>query len=95
MMRVAPHAFAIAIPINPMGPQPKMATLCPEIGSAKTVSTAFPIGSINETHSLGMDGGTFQQFRAGTLTNSAKEPSMSKPKIFRFRQTCILPVLHW
>ncbi len=40
-----PHAFATAIDINPIGPQPVTKAVRPAIGPASTVCTAFPSGS--------------------------------------------------
>jgi len=40
-----PQAFATAIDINPIGPQPVTNTVCPAIAPASTVCTAFPSGS--------------------------------------------------
>ena len=40
-----PQAFATAIAINPIGPHPVTKTVCPAIGPASTVCTAFPSGS--------------------------------------------------
>ena len=77
---LAPTCSAIAADIIPIGPAPVISTSSPTRSNDKVAWTAFPKGSkIAPTSSL-TESGSGTTFDSGTLTYSAKAPSVSTPK---------------
>ena len=78
--RAAPSARAAVTAMSPIGPQPLISTLRPATPPpAIAACTAMPNGSIIAAISNGMSRGFTQAICAGTVTYSAKAPSMSMP----------------
>ena len=78
--RRAPSALAAATVISPIGPQPLTSTVCPATPEpSRQAWTAMPNGSSIAAVSCGKPSGILQAMEAGTVTRSAKAPSMSMP----------------
>src|ERR1035438_6881701 len=87
MTLAAPRALATATAAQPIGPQPKTATVAPSSSPYEQAWTAFPKGSMAAATAGGISGPTGQTFSAGSATRPAKPPSASTPMILVSAQT--------